>query len=558
HGTITLRTAFIVPAGATLTIPAGWTLNHTGYSLTNNGSIIVNGSIVPPLSRTVSYDMKGHGTQIASLIGVTAGSKLEQPANPTAEGYIFGGWYKDSGCTSPWNFSVDVITDNTTLYAKWTAIPTVPVTGVSLNKKTLNLSVGGSDMLIVTVSPDNATNRSVIWTSTSNAVTLIQISDTSCRITGASVGEAGVLVMPADGGEAADHCVVTVSKAPQNITGFLSANTSVLLGEEINLTAISSSGLPVTYTSSNPAVARIANNKIIAVGAGSATITANQAGNDNYDPAPALTRTLTVTSPVTGVSLNKKTLNLSVGGSDTLIATVFPLDATNRSVTWGKEGNGVSIFHLSDTSYIITGTSTGTSIVWVRTADGGEMDYCGITVSAAVSKKPQSIIDFYSNNITRPFSATDAFILQQAHATSGLPVSYTIENPSGITVADLLQMGENTIVIPRNIGTAIITAHQDGNDEYFAAESVSIMLTIVQQTDISTVDESSFVTVRFYNKILDIDSPVAEQIKVYTLSGELLDKVSKPAGKASFTIPNSEQILIVKGSSGWAKKVKQE
>jgi hypothetical protein len=68
-------------------------------------------------------------------------------------------------------------------------------------------------------------------------------------------------------------------------------------------------------------------------------------------------------------------------------------------------------------------------------------------------------------------------------------------------------------------------------------------------------DGSSSVTVGFSDCTLYIDSPAAERIEVYSISGKLLHRASKPAGKASFTIPNLEQILIVRGSSGWVKKI---
>ena len=57
-----------------------------------------------------------------------------------------------------------------------------------------------------------------------------------------------------------------------------------------------SSGLPVSYTSSNTAVATISGNTVtLAGGVGSTTITANQSGNANYNAAPQVTQTLTVT-----------------------------------------------------------------------------------------------------------------------------------------------------------------------------------------------------------------------------------------------------------------------
>ena len=50
---------------------------------------------------------------------VKDGEKVEKPNDPIREGYIFDGWYKDVEWTSEWKFDIDVVTTNTTLYAKW-------------------------------------------------------------------------------------------------------------------------------------------------------------------------------------------------------------------------------------------------------------------------------------------------------------------------------------------------------------------------------------------------------------------------------------------------------
>lgn len=71
---------------------------------------------------TVTFNMMGHGTAISPITGVYAGSTITAPATPTASGYSFGGWYKESGLTNAWNFSTDTVNANTTLYAKWTEI----------------------------------------------------------------------------------------------------------------------------------------------------------------------------------------------------------------------------------------------------------------------------------------------------------------------------------------------------------------------------------------------------------------------------------------------------
>ncbi len=68
---------------------------------------------------TVSFDMQGHGDALTPVTGIRAGSFMEEPEAPQADGYIFSGWYKDKGCTKKWNFTADAVQNNITLYACW-------------------------------------------------------------------------------------------------------------------------------------------------------------------------------------------------------------------------------------------------------------------------------------------------------------------------------------------------------------------------------------------------------------------------------------------------------
>lgn len=69
---------------------------------------------------TVSFNMQGHGTQVVSQ-NIVSGGKVTEPTAPTADGYTFGGWYKEAACSTAWNFSTDTVSAATILYAKWTA-----------------------------------------------------------------------------------------------------------------------------------------------------------------------------------------------------------------------------------------------------------------------------------------------------------------------------------------------------------------------------------------------------------------------------------------------------
>ena len=71
---------------------------------------------------TVTFDANGHGTAPVAQSGIAAGGKVTEPnPAPTAAGWTFGGWYTDDGAwTDAWNFDTDTVTEDITLYAKWT------------------------------------------------------------------------------------------------------------------------------------------------------------------------------------------------------------------------------------------------------------------------------------------------------------------------------------------------------------------------------------------------------------------------------------------------------
>jgi len=81
--------------------------------------------------------------------------------------------------------------------------------------------------------------------------------------------------------------------------------------------------------------------------------------------------------PVTGVSLDKKELILSPGDTETLVATVYPDDATNNKVTWKSSNTNVA--EVSNVG-LITAISDGKAIITVTTKDGNHKAECSVTV----------------------------------------------------------------------------------------------------------------------------------------------------------------------------------
>lgn len=83
---------------------------------------------------------------------------------------------------------------------------------------------------------------------------------------------------------------------------------------------------------------------------------------------------------VTGVTLNKTTLTLAIGGSETLTATVAPADATNQNVTWKSDKPTIAAV---DANGKVTGVAAGeATITATSAADPTKKGTCTVTVSA--------------------------------------------------------------------------------------------------------------------------------------------------------------------------------
>ena len=90
------------------------------------GVFLITGCLLkPPV--TITFDSQG-GSAVNSQM-VEEGEKATEPTAPTKEGYTFGGWYKESGCTNAWDFDTDTVTSDVTLFAKWTPLYALRETG---------------------------------------------------------------------------------------------------------------------------------------------------------------------------------------------------------------------------------------------------------------------------------------------------------------------------------------------------------------------------------------------------------------------------------------------
>ena len=329
-------------------------------------------------------------------------------------------------------------------------IAPVKVTGVTLDQSTLALSVGGeAKTLTATVSPDNATNKAVTWTSDKPAVATVADG----KVTPVGAGTATITVTTVDEGKTAT-CVVTVTENAGSIavTGVTLDPTTLALtvgGEAKTLTATVSpdnaTNKAVTWTSDKPAVATVADGKVTPVGAGTAIITVT-----TVDGSKTATCTVTVTEnagsvAVTGVTLAPTTLALTVGGeAKTLTATVSPDNATNKAVTWTSDKPAVAT--VADGK--VTPVGAGTATITVTTVDGGKTATCVVTVKASTTpndpKPPQAVEDALLSSVT---VAPNPFTSQLRIANpEGVAAHYELLSLSGVVIRSGVLDGAEVIV----------------------------------------------------------------------------------------------------------------
>ena len=233
------------------------------------------------------------------------------------------------------------------------------VTSVTLDKTTASLRAGESVTLTATVKPDDATDKTVIWSSSDETIATVSNGVVIAK----NVGETTIT---AKAGDKTATCQITVVATEVTSVTLDKTTASLKAGETVTLTATvnpdDATDKTVTWTSSDQSVATVSNGVVTAKKVGTATITA-KAGNKE-----ATCQTTVVATEVTSVTLNKTTASLRAGETVTLTATVNPDDATDKTVTWTTSDQTVATVSNGVVTAKKVGTATITAKAGSKTA----------------------------------------------------------------------------------------------------------------------------------------------------------------------------------------------
>lgn len=280
----------------------------------------------------------------------------------------------------------------------------IPPTGITLNQEEALLAKANETLqLEAVVTPEDADNKNVIWESSNQGVAVVnQEGVVSAKANGTSVITATV-----EGTDLKATCLVTVEiPAPvipvSKVELDKTAVTLTKAGERVQIKAVVSpqnaTDKTVSFRSADSRVATVdASGMISAVGNGKVDIIA--ATRDGNKTAVCKVN-VAIPVKVTGITLDKSDLKITKkGASIQLNAQVIPANASEKTLTWSSsQPKTVSVSNTGK----ITALKNGKSEITVKSADGGFVKKCLVTVEYkdAKVKKPGKITNVKTSAIS--------------------------------------------------------------------------------------------------------------------------------------------------------------
>lgn len=204
----------------------------------------------------------------------------------------------------------------------------VAVSGVALNKKVATVNVGKKVTVKATVTPANADNKTLAWTSSNTKIATVS----NGVVKGVKAGRAIITAKTTDGSNISATCTVTVKQPVTRIS--LSKKATMYTGKKLTLKAkvnpANASNKALTWKSSNTKIAKVASNGVVTgVKAGTVKITATAKDGSRK----SATCTVTVRQSVSKITLSKTNVVLPKKGSSYNVrVTVAPKNAYNKNV----------------------------------------------------------------------------------------------------------------------------------------------------------------------------------------------------------------------------------
>ena len=368
----------------------------------------------------------------------------------------------------------------------------IPVASITMSETSIEMKTGDSIILSVTIQPYDATDKTVIWSSSEPSVVTVKDG----LLYAVAAGTA-MITAEADGKVA--WCTVKVIPSVIGVerVSLDTATATLTEGETITIIATvtpeDATDKTVTWSTSDANVATVDNGIVSALSAGTAIITAK--AGDKTASCTVTVQKLVI--PVESVELNKTELSLIEGESETLTATVYPDNATDKTVSWRSSNNSVAT--VSDYGEVVA-VREGMAII--SASSGGIIASCSVVVQKKVIPVTsvslnQNTLDLYEGEsqtlsaTVLPKNATDKTITWQS---------------SNVSVAKV----ENGKVTALSIGEATISA-------IAGEKSATCKVTVKPKPLVSSITLSERAITGYINNYFSFSITVAPANAQYSL-----------------------------------------
>ena len=577
-----------------------------GSNLKDSCEIIVNALIqVDSVTLNIKDSvvlLKGANDQLTATIHPSNASNNNVSWNSSVPGVVS---VSSTGVISALNQGSSIITVTTQLGSKSASCKvvvkdTVYVTGIALDKQTLTLHVDSINTIKASFTPPDATNKKVKFSTSNSSIVEITsatttTTDTDCKIKAKSAGTATITVTTDDGNKTAS-CTVTVPPIPitklqlEKDTVSLGVNDSITL--KYTLTPANTTDKTVNWAPGNSNIATVSDAGVVKAKAiGKTYIYATSATVTTLKDS-CLIEVTAAQIPVTGVTI-ADSVSIVEGDTVQLVATIAPANASNKNVRWTIDSKTSSFATIANG--VVTGVKAGKTWVYVETVNGSKKDTCIVNVRPKViftdptpatnssGSFPLSLNAPDDEDITGEFTitfptgisldATNTKLLSPYNGSSSLKITsagsnaWKIEIKEGSVRSATLRASSQQKIM--NIAYTIAKTTANGNyniritnaafkfsdNTELKEEKMNVKLKVnIDNTGNDLIDNDKATVYREANRLY-VKSDQAETIYIYSFNGTLLYTNIKDAGEIVFDLNIQEPIIIVKGSSGWTKKV---
>ena len=383
----------------------------------------------------------------------------------------------------------------------------IDVTEIRLDKENITMPVGSTYRLTATILPENATDKTLVWKSDDESVAIVDKDGLVIAVKG---GFETIISAATPKGDVKAICKVKVEKKVVPVSGITIDKESLKMkvGETYHLTAKVSpedaTDKSVVWKSEDESIATVDQEGLVtAVKGGSKTMITATSGEFSASCAVTIEEDVI---PVKGITLDKEIIEMAVGSSCRLNATITPSDATDKTIIWDSSDETIAIVSSSG---VIAALKEGDVTITAYSSDRKKSASCGVFIKDVkiALAKTTGIIGVNDNLNVAPYLKSNVSIDQSDVTLSSSDLK--VAAVDGLNIVGK-SPGKAKITVAYKYGESIL-------EQYFDVEVEDTFLSFVE--DIFTISGRGVVltttvkngAIKTNDKVRIIQSPLTSK-----------------------------------------------